>query len=168
MYDKLFAERRCGVIVVIFPLAWSIGGPASNGNGGPAETKGYVKMVTGGGREVGIPAAFSSEIACREACRASCFAARWNIVLQIESRCRLIALSKMREENVRNHGPIGEFVDQSAPVFDLRTVVCQRLELRGSEQVAGESEGLAFKAIGQKGPLSIASKPCANVREAGL
>ena len=76
MYERLFAERRCGAIVLIFPLAWSIGGPASNGNGGEAETSGYVKTVTGGGFEVGIPAAFSSARLMRDAWRASCLAER--------------------------------------------------------------------------------------------
>ena len=73
-------------MVLTSPLAWSIGGPASNGNGGVAETKGYVKIVTGGGRAVGIPVAFCSAISCREACRASCFAERWKMVLQIHDR----------------------------------------------------------------------------------
>ena len=82
VYDKLFAERRYGAIDVTLPLAWSIGGPATNGNGGAASTNGYVKTTTGGRCEARSPVAVRSATSCTDACSVSCFAERWKTVLQ--------------------------------------------------------------------------------------
>lgn len=98
MYERLFADRKWGAIVLIFPLAWSIGGPASNGNGGQTETRGYVNTDTGDGFEVGKPNACCSAISRRDAWRASCLAEIWNVVLE---RVVLMELRVRRDRDER-------------------------------------------------------------------